>query len=48
MKCGRSRMGWTRQTDRGLCRKVTAQTNAQGATQLGLERGDARYLDVGP
>lgn len=25
----------------------SAQANAQGASQLGLERGDARYFDVG-
>lgn len=41
--------GWDGLARQGIVQEgKTPQANAQGATQLGLGRGDARYLDVSP
>lgn len=40
--------GWRGPARQGIgLEGSSAQANAQGASQLGLERGDARYFDVG-
>lgn len=40
--------GWSAPARQGSVQEgSSAQANAQEATQLGLGRGDARYLDVG-